>query len=473
MKNLYNRLTEYVNTDIYAFHMPGHKRSTNLIQMDNPAVIDITEIEGFDNLHNAKGILKQAMEDAAEVYKSKNTFFLVNGSTGGMLSAISAVAGSGDKVIFARNNHKSSYNALQLRGIIPVYITPEYIPQYDIMGGITPEAVKSAITTAPETKAVVIVSPTYEGIVSDIEGIASVCHNYNIPLIVDSAHGAHFIIHSIFPKDAVECKADIVVESLHKTMPALTQTALMHVNGQLVNMDKIKQFLSIYQTSSPSYVLMSSIDNCIQMLKNRKNVYTDEYVNRLITTRQALGRLQYINIPGKELIGKYGVFDYDISKIILSVKNSNISGKELYQKLLDEYHLQMEMAGISYVLAMTSIGDTKEGFERLKAACIQIDLQLYEDSDRQSNVICHIPKMKIVPQKACELSYKTVLLEDAAGEISAEYIYLYPPGIPLIVPGEILNDNIIDIINYYKKQDFEILGPADKDIKYIRIIRDK
>ena len=272
-KILYDKLIEYSKSGTYPLHMPGHKRNTKLLQGVDPFDIDITEITDFDNLHNAEGIIKESMENAAKYYGVKKTWYLVNGSSSGILAAIHSVTDIGDKILIGRNCHKSVYNAIEARNLNAEYVYPEFIDELNMCGGYEPEKIREILCNNSDIKAVVITSPTYEGIVSDIKKIAEVVHAQGAILIVDEAHGAHFRVSDKLPRPAYECGADIVIESVHKTLPSLTQTALLHLNSDRVLEKKITKALAIYQTSSPSYLLMASIEKCIYyMSKNGKEL---------------------------------------------------------------------------------------------------------------------------------------------------------------------------------------------------------
>ena len=258
MQILLEKLTAYGASDHYGFHMPGHKRQLDLMEGISPYQIDITEIDGFDDLHHAEGILKEAQEQAAKVYHAEETHFLVNGSTAGILSAILGSTRRGDQILVARNCHKSVYHAIEMQELKPVYLYPGFDPEAQLNTEISAEDVRAALERHPGVRAVVIVSPTYDGIVSDVESIAEAVHVHDIPLIVDEAHGAHFGFHPYFPENANQKGADLVIHSLHKTLPALTQTALLHMNGERADRRRVRKYLHMLQTSSPSYVLMAS-----------------------------------------------------------------------------------------------------------------------------------------------------------------------------------------------------------------------
>lgn len=461
---LYNKLIEYCKSDYYAFHMPGHKRNTEKAVMNNPFEIDITEINGFDNLHNPQEIILDEMNRASEFYGSDQSYFLVNGSTCGNMSAISAVAGPGDKIIVARNCHKSVMNVMELRHINPIYLYPELAEGQQFFGETKVEQVRSLIKENPDAKAVVITSPTYEGIVSDIVAIAKCVHENGMALIVDGAHGAHFSMWEGFPKSGIECGADVVVESLHKTLPSLTQTAILHYKDYgFVKQDTLEKYLGIYQSSSPSYVLMSSICNCVEEIVTNGEKLGREWSRKLNEFRNKLNKLNNLYIYSGQ-----GDFDYDQGKIVIGIQKhcQGISGRWMSELLREKYHLEVEMQAGNYVIAMTSPYDTNEGMNRLACAVLEIDETLNHYSlmkDKQEdNVIYREP---VKDESIYTLRNKTACqayqVDEYDGEdkkrVSDKYVYMYPPGIPLIVPGEIPDDRLVNLINEYKQMGYEII----------------
>lgn len=461
MENLYKKLVKYSESDYYAFHMPGHKRNKNIINCQLPYDIDITEIDGFDDLHHAKEILKEAQEKAAKLYHADETFYLVNGSTVGLLSAIIGCTSKGDRILVARNSHKSVYHAVLINELKPVYIYPDYDERKNLNGKISVSDIAQSIEKYPDIKAVVITSPTYDGVLSDVKKISELLHSKQIPLIVDEAHGAHFGFHPYFPQRANDLGADVVINSLHKTLPALTQCALIHINGELVNKEKIKQYLHMLQTSSPSYVLMASMSECIEFLDQFGKEMFEQYVRILDETRNSLKKLKCL-----ELIETEG---FDKSKIVISAKNTKMTGKELYEVLLHKYHLQMEMAAGTYVLAMTTLADTKEGMDRLVKALFEIDktLSLKIDQSENEKKCFSLPKLiqvytpariSSIIEEDEKIKTKSILFRECEGKISTEYAYVYPPGIPIIVPGERISKEASDLLCLYEKLNFSIEG---------------
>lgn len=478
-QNLYHKLVEYSKDNYYPMHMPGHKRNTDRIAMVNPYSIDITEIDGFDNLHHAEGILKDGMERAARLYGSEHTDYLINGSTVGILAGISACTNKGDTILVARNSHKAVYNAIYINELVPIYIYPQLEQEFGINGGLNPENIESLLMENPEVKLLVITSPTYEGVISDIKSIANIAHNYGVPLLVDEAHGAHLGFHSEFPENSVHLGADIVIHSLHKTLPAFTQTALIHVNSKLVDYNEVKRYLAIYQTSSPSYLLMASIEHCIDLLLEKKDSMFEEYNQLLHTFFKRMELLKNIKVLNPYHYRKYGFFQMDPSKITITVKDTNITGNQLYDQLLNQYKIQMEMVSMDYVLGMTSIFDNEEGFQRLGDALLAIDKETQKSrkatressTDKTNKNSMIIPEMIMNVNQAIQSPSENIAITESDNRIICEYIYLYPPGIPLFVPGEKVTKELINQILMNKENGLSIQGIQDTDCNYIKVVK--
>ena len=506
MPYLYDELVRYCGSDAYPFHMPGHKR--RLGQLNDPFSFDITEIDGFDNLHHAEGILLEAEKRAARLYGAEETHFLVNGSTAGILSAIGAATTAGGRLLMMRASHKAAYHAVAAGGLTAHYLSglcggsashirlvggfgkrtssdgaepgrsqADGLTELDCGQPADPAEVERALAEDPRIQAVYITSPTYDGIVSDVRAIAEIAHRHGIPLIVDEAHGAHFGMHEIFPESSVKLGADLVIHSVHKTLPSLTQTALIHVQGKLVYRRRLREMLDIYQTSSPSYVLMASIDQCIRMLESQGRELFDRLAENLRWFYTAVADLSSISC----------IVTDDPSKILL--RPAGHEAGELYDALRQTWHLQPEMLSRSYVLMLSSIGDDEEGFRRLSEALHQIDRswstagspptvgkaampegdrrkpvgigeqeeqealsavtgpeasrEMADSADRPAeHARSSFPEAVMTIRKAQDSAQERVLFAEAAGRVSGEYLYLYPPGIPLITPGERIPDDL-------------------------------
>ncbi len=483
---------DYGNSDFYPFHMPGHKRqyrNEGVKEFPNPFSIDITEIDGFDNLHRPEGILKDSLEWAADVYGSDKTYYLVNGSSCGILSAISAAVSNRGTILMSRNCHKSAYHGVFLNQLEVKYIYPQIIQELGIQGGILAEDVEELLKRYPEIEAVLVVSPTYDGVVSDIKAIAEVVHGFHLPLIVDEAHGAHFTFGKRFeyPISALELGADVVIQSLHKTLPSLTQTAIMHVKKGFINIERLDRYVQMYQTSSPSYLFMASIENCICYMEEEGMKKLGVFSEYLLDIRSRLDGMEHLKMLSREIVGQYGIFDYDESKIIVSTRNTGWSGSQLDGLLREGYHLEMEMCGADYVTAITTLEDTKEGLERLCLALLELDTRAssrvsfaQEDSGKISDERPSLILSGIYSTEECRCSISQAMdgkrykirIQDAIGKVSTEFVYLYPPGIPLVVPGEVLSGGIIEVILEFKDLGLHVQGMEDEAAEFIYVLDD-
>ena len=487
MNNIYKNLIKYKNSDFYPFHMPGHKRNSELTKKYGlwdeeltPYDIDITEIDNFDNLHNPEGIIKNAETFAAGLYGAKESIYSVNGSTGAILAVLGLME-RGEAVLIARNCHKSVYHGVELYGLVPHYLAGE-IDELGIYQSIKPEEVENELKihnydceiinkecgkgkqADNSIKLVVITSPTYEGIVSDIKQIADICHKYGALLMVDEAHGAHFGFDKFFPETAVRLRADFVIHSLHKTLPSYTQTAILHTNleGEAI-IKRIRRQFNLLETSSPSYIFLAGMENSLKLVEEYGSKLFEEYKNKLINFRNKTASLNKVKIY---MPNNYYAYDY--GKLVITAGIN--SGAELYRYLYEEHHLVTEMKSKDYVIAMTSIFDTDEGFDRLsEALCksdkresfFKLDNKIKFDYTLRSGTL---PERKLLPSEAVSLSAKygsKVELEDSEGLISADYVYFYPPGIPILVPGEVIGEDIINQIKAARQNGIKIYGGCD------------
>ena len=458
MGELINKLNQYNEKNIYPFHMPGHKRQLEVSL--NPYNYDITEITGFDDLSDSEDVLKRLEDRIASVYECDRAYILLNGSTSGVLSAISSIIGSKDRILIARNSHKSAYNAVFLRQAEVFYSFPQIDKKTGINMQIIPEDVEKILSDNQKIKAVYITSPTYEGVISDIKIISDIVHKYGAILIVDCAHGAHFGLKGDKNINPLNLGADIVIMSLHKTLPAPTQTAVVCVKGSRVNSNILKKYINLYNSTSPSYLLMCGIEKCIDIIENHKTNF-DKYYNLLSDFRNKCLKFSKIYLFSPQC-------KFDEGKIVICTDRCNITGSQLKDILLNKYKLELEMASKDYVIAMTSVMDTEEAFERLHNALEEIDKGLINIEEK------NIPNYELKINKEME-SYEVdffdseeYFLVDSAGKISADYIYIYPPGIPWIVPGEIISNEIIENINIYENNGFKIKGIDNKKIRVVK-----
>ena len=463
MERVYKKLESYSQSDYYPFHMPGHKRNKASSAGNFPFERDITEIFGFDNLHHAEGILKEAQEYAAQIYGTRKCFFSVNGSTAALLAAVSASVSKGGRILVARNSQKAVYHALYLRDLLPVYVYPHEDKRLGINGGISVRSVERYLEENQNVQAVLITSPTYDGVVSDIQGIAEAVHRHEIPLIVDEAHGAHFRFSDYFPVSAAELGADIVIQSFHKTLPSMTQTAVLHVCSDMVDVGKIRRFMGIYQTSSPSYILMASMDACMDKLQKDGQQMFREFTYNLEKARQRLSKCEKIKLIEASMLQGTGIYDFDRSKLLFSTVGTSVNGHQLQEILRDRYHIEMEMEAEKYALGIAAVGDRKEGFDRLCTAIEEIDAEtemISAEKSQEKNSHARMKQLMTISQ-AMDAEQRRYPLEESIGKVSAEFAYLYPPGIPIIVPGEQITGQFVRNVRRYMEQGLEVQGLSD------------
>lgn len=492
MKRIFNAcLQEYCSRDYYPWHMPGHKRQTEQIfgieESEEPGKLphslksinfgislDVTEVPGLDNLLAPEGAIAESMAQLPEIYGSRKSYYLVNGSTSGILTAVSAVCNPGDTIIMSRNCHKAVYHIVALLDLKPVYLYPHMIEPYGICGSITPDQVNTALNANPEAKAVIFPSPSYEGILSDVRSISEIVHQAGKWLIVDEAHGAHLEFGAGFPESAVRCGADLVIESLHKTLPCYTQCAILHVGstrsekmelrGQKEGIyeeliGRVEQYLEVYQTSSPSYLFVAAMEDCIASMEESRQTRMMEYGSRLKHYRKQWQGLKWIHLLSTEEVRRAGSFAYDESKFVFCMPEYTWTGEEFRREIEEEFGMVLEMASCNYVLAMTSVADTEAGFERFHAALLEMDrrvsgyrlrkkvkaecgsLLMGNAGMRVERVMGTSPEaIKLLPGRAIRKKKKGMLLSEAVGQTAGEYVTVYPPGIPVLVPGERISE---------------------------------
>ncbi|MFI3206392.1 MAG: aminotransferase class I/II-fold pyridoxal phosphate-dependent enzyme [Clostridia bacterium] len=427
------------------FHMPGHKRNTELSEFLKilRADLDITEIDGFDNLGEPEGILKKYMEKASKLWKSEKSFFLVGGSTCGILAGFKSLCDVGDTVLMAKNAHKSAYHAIELFSINTIFLNTEIYNSAGEKSVFDLCEFEKTIIENPQISLVFLTSPSYEGYILPIEKIRKIAHKYNIKLMVDEAHGSHLGFHPYFAGSAVLAKADLVVQSLHKTALGLTQTAILHINNG-INEENVQNNINIFQSSSPSYLLLASICSCVDFFENSSQSFVNwkENLEFFYDKSDEFKHLKIIDDKEK-----------DKSKILISTAKTNINGRELMSILREKYNIELEMAYADIALAMTGLGDTQETITELLKALLEIDDGLiFEEKE-----IFAYKNFAKKPEISINQAKKGIKKEIEIGEVSNKYMWIYPPGIPFLVPGEIYTKEVFEISEKLKKQGSEII----------------
>ncbi len=439
-----------------SFHMPGHKGKNTLINWgEYIPFIDTTEVEGMDNLLEPRGIIDESQQLAAKVYGAKATYYGVNGSTGSNYIALATITKPGDKILIQRNCHKSIYNALILNRLNPVYIYPYYNENYNVLTGISPEDVERILTEEPDIKAVVLTYPNYYGVCSDLTKIAEIIHKHGKILMVDEAHGPHMGFSEKMPITALKAGADIVIHSTHKTLPSFTQTSMIHVGSDRIDLNKLRDRYQLYTTTSPSYLFTLSNEIAASYMDGEgreKLDYSIEKCKEVIKRLNAIDRVEVFEGDSTDST----IHDKDITKILISI--DGIKGSQIKKRLRTAYNIRLEMSDYYYALILTSLMNKDEEFEKLIAAIEDMAKNSPYEEINYVNINMPTPKIVISPAEAYFGKKQQVELKDAIGKLAAAPIIPYPPGIPLIVPGEEFTKEIYDHILFLMENGLEIVG---------------
>ena len=435
-------------------HMPGHKRNAALAPYlaDLGAAWDVTEVDGLDDLHHPEGVLRAAMERAAALWGSRRAYFSVNGSTAALLAAIWACTRDGDELILGRSCHKSVYNGLLLRRLHPVYLTPPVL-EAGLSGPIGPMEVEAALDACPGAPAVLITSPTYDGIWSEIAPIADAVHRRGKVLIVDQAHGAHFGFGHGFPDSAVHQGADLVIHSVHKTLPSLTQTAILHLCSDRVDPQKLQNAMAIFQSSSPSYLLLASIDGCTDLLEREGEALFTRW-------EQALDGF-YDRCRGLRRLRLFAAPYHDRSKVVISTERAALTGAELAERLRRDHKIEVEMAAPRYVTALTGLGDTPETMNTLADALLKIDASL-APARKAPFPPPPAPRAVMTPAEATGRPGEHLAPAEAVGRTCLEFVWAYPPGVPLLTPGETVDEAAAALLAAYAAKGVSLRSTTDR-----------
>lgn len=477
---LYDGILDYIKEGNVSFHMPGHKNGIGVAKIkeridfkDNLLYIDQTEVPGLDNLHLPEGIIAEAQEFAARAFRSDYTYFLVNGTTCGVYSMILGVTNHGDKIILPRNSHRAVAGALIIGGLWPVYYEPDVDFEKGIAVSVSPEAIEELIIENPDAKAVLITNPTFYGTCSDIEKIADIVHKYNMVFLVDEAHGAHLPFNKKLPISAMDAGADIAAQSAHKTLSSLTQSSMLHVRRGRVDIEKIEFMLRLTQTTSPSYLLMASLDMARFQMEEHGEELLDNLLDMVHNFRERVNTIPDIHCFGSEIIGQHHIFDMDPTKITINFKNFGIPGTRIAEILRKDYKIQVELSDLYNILGMATIGDERENFDKLYDAIYDISIKLSNEREVRNIplIMWKMPYQALSPREAVYEPMEMVDFKKSDGRVSAEIIAPYPPGIPVILPGEIITNDIIDNILKVKEAGIKINGPRDQRLDKIAVLK--
>ncbi|QOS99475.1 aminotransferase class I/II-fold pyridoxal phosphate-dependent enzyme [Brevibacterium sp. JNUCC-42] len=476
---LFSGLVEHAERNPIQFHIPGHKKGMGMNPTfrefigENALSIDLINIAPLDDLHHPKAIIKEAQDLAAEAFGADHTFFSIQGTSGAIMAMIMATCNPGDKIILPRNVHKSVTAAIIFAGAIPVFIHPIMDEQLGIAHGITPKAVRKAMSAHPDAAALLVINPTYFGIAGDLQQIVEISHEYNVPVLVDEAHGAHIHFHEDMPLSAMRAGADMAATSVHKLGGSLTQSSILNVREGLVDVDRVKTILSMLTTTSTSYILLASLDMARQHLALHGKQMIENSIRMANAARDEINKIPRLRCIGKEILGMPAEYAMDPTKLLIHVRNLGITGWEVENWLREKYSIEVEMSDLYNILCFVTAGDTEETIGTLVSALqhLAVEFAHAEPSDLIEISLPEIPVISLSPRDAFYSETEIVPLELAEGRIITEFIMVYPPGIPILFPGEVVTSDNIHYIKENLRVGLPVQGPEDETIQTIKVVK--
>ena len=478
---LFSGLIEHAKKDPVQFHIPGHKKGVGLDPEfreyigENAFKIDLINISPLDDLHQPKGMIKKAQDLAAEAFGADHTFFSVQGTSGAIMTMVMAVCGPGDKIIVPRNVHKSVMSAIVFTGAIPVFIHPEVDEKLGISHGITTDSVEKALQQHPDAKGVLVINPTYFGIAADLKEIVKIAHSYGVPVLVDEAHGVHIHFHEQLPISAMQAGADMAATSVHKLGGSMTQSSILNVKEGLVSAQRVQSILSMLTTTSTSYLLLASLDVARKQLAIKGRELIQKSIDLANYIRMEVNKINHLYCVGEEIVGTKAVFDIDPTKLIISVKDLGMTGHDAEKWLREVYNIEVELSDLYNILCIITPGDTEKEANILIQALQHMSRQ-FEEYARETTIeqvlLPDIPLLALTPRDAFYADTEVVPFEDSIGRIIAEFVMVYPPGIPIFIPGEIITEDNLIYIQKNIEAGLPVQGPEDPELKTLRVIKE-
>lgn len=472
---IFTAMKEYHKKNVVPFDVPGHKHGNGLSEYKeyfgaNMMELDVNSMKPLDFLGNPTSVIKESEKLLADAFKGSHGFFIVHGTSFAVQAMILATVKLGDKIMLPRNVHKSAINALILSGARPVYINPYVNEELGIAQNVKLEDIKKIYEDNKDIKGIFLTNPTYYGATTDLKSIVEFAHERGIKVLVDEAHGSHFCFSESFPISAMEAGADMSAISLHKTGGSLTQSSALLVGSTGICPKYIRKIINLMHTTSPSYLLLGSLDVARKQLAINGNEIFKKLIEISNYAREKLNSIDGCYSMGREVINSEGVYDFDITKLSISLRDLGISGMELYDILRDEYNIQMETGDIYQSLAILSLGDSYESVDKLINAIKDISNGREKKRLNYKNIDLLYPKVILTPREAFYSDKKLVPFEEALGKVSGESIMSYPPGIPIISYGEEINEFILEELKLLKKSGGVITGNEDPDMKFIKVL---
>jgi lysine decarboxylase len=478
---LFTALMEHAKKDPIQFHIPGHKKGKGMdpdfreFIGENALSIDLINIRPLDDLHQPTGIIKHAQDLAAKAFGADHTFFSVQGTSGAIMTMVMSVCEPGDKIIVPRNVHKSIMSGIVFSGATPIFIHPEVDPVLGISHGVTPEAIEKALGQQPDAKAILVINPTYFGVSGDLKRIVKIAHSFEIPVLVDEAHGAHIHFHNELPLSAMQAGADMSATSVHKLGGSLTQSSILNVRGNLVSPARVQSILSMLTTTSTSYLLLASLDSARKSLAIEGMALLEETIQMAEKTRNSINKIDCLSCVGREILRTGSAFAMDPTKLLVSVKDLGITGYDAEKWLRERFNIEVELSDLYNILCIVTSGDNEEDLKVLVRALNELSNEFIDQSDVERDVsviLPEIPPLALTPREAFYADTELVPFEESKGRIIAEFLMVYPPGIPIFIPGEIITEENL----LYTKKNIEaglpVQGAEDQELKFLRVIKE-
>lgn len=474
---LFTALREHAAKDPVQFHIPGHKKGIGSDPEfrefigDNVLSIDLINIAPLDDLHQPTGVIEQAQKLAADAFGADYTFFSVQGTSGAIMTMILSVCSPGDKIIVPRNVHKSIMSAIIFAGARPIFISPARDANLGIDHGITTRSVQRALDRHHDAKAVLVINPTYYGVCADLKEIVDLVHTYDIPVLVDEAHGVLIHFHEKLPVSAMQAGADMAATSVHKLGGSMTQSSILNVKSDRINQKRVQTIISMLTTTSTSYPLLASLDTSRRNLALNGHEIAERAIGLANRARDEINRMPGLYCVGEEILGTEATYDYDPTKLTIHVRHLGITGYETENWLRDHYNIEVEMSDMYNILALVTPGDREDSVEKLIVALRDLAEQHQVNEANELVVkIPEIPHLSLTPRDAFYADTEVVPFKESAGRIIAEFIYVYPPGIPILLPGEVISQTNIDYIIDHVEVGLPVKGPEDRSIQFVKVI---
>lgn len=477
---LFTGLVKHAQKNPVQFHIPGHKKGKGADPEfrefigENALSIDLINIGPLDDLHAPKGIIKEAQDLAAEAFGADHTFFSVQGTSGAIIAMVMTVCGPGDKIIVPRNVHKSVMSAIIFSGAIPIFIHPVVDERLGISHGITTDAVSKALKQNPDAKGVLVINPTYFGIAADLKKIVEIAHSYNVPVLVDEAHGVHIHFHDELPLSAMQAGADMAATSVHKLGGSMTQSSILNVKEGLVSYKRVQAVLSMLTTTSTSYLLLASLDVARKQLATKGRDLIDKTIRLAEYIRRQVNEIDHLYCVGEEILGTKATFDYDPTKLIISVKELGMNGYDAEKWLRKNYNIEVELSDLYNILCLVTPGDTETEGQILIEALRDLagNRKINVEKAERPVLLPEIPLLALTPRDAFYAETELIPFDESEGRIIAEFIMVYPPGIPIFIPGEIVTPENLHYIKKNIEVGLPVQGPENFDARKLRVIKE-